>query len=372
MISRRAFARRLGAAAAATRMLPEMAYAQRAAVDLAGLPPDMVWLNANENPLGPPAVSQVAMREMIPACNRYHYQEFGEMYAAVARSEGLSPAQTVVGAGSSEVLHTAVDAFTSATRPLIAVAPTFEGPAEVARALGRPVVLTKMREDYSADVRKLAEEADKAHGGLIYLCNPNNPTSTITNRADLDWLVNNLPANTTLVVDEAYIHFAETPEIESALSYVRQGKDVIVARTFSKIYGMAGLRVGFAAAKPEIAARLAALRINVISIVSARAVVAALADRENILRPRRASFSRTRRELCAWLRERGLKFIEPNANFAMIDCGRNAREFIGAMPRLGVAPGRPFPPLDNLLRVTIGTDAEMARFRDVFWKVYKG
>ena len=131
------------ATAATARMLPEMAYAQHAAVDPAGLPPDMVWLNANENPLGPPAVSQVAMREMIPACNRYHYQEFGEIYAAVARSEGLSAAQIVVGAGSSEVLHTAVDAFTSATRPLITVTPTFEGPGKCAHALGRPVVLTR-------------------------------------------------------------------------------------------------------------------------------------------------------------------------------------------------------------------------------------
>jgi histidinol-phosphate/aromatic aminotransferase/cobyric acid decarboxylase-like protein len=113
------------------------------------------------------------------------------------------------------------------------------------------------------------------------------------------------------------------------------------------------------------------LRMGIISIVSGRAVVAALADRENILRERHASLVKTRRELCDWLRERKLGFIEPHANFIMIDVGRNAREFINAMPRLGVAPGRPFPPLDSMLRVTIGTDAEMAKFRDVFWKVYK-
>jgi histidinol-phosphate/aromatic aminotransferase/cobyric acid decarboxylase-like protein len=152
---------------------------------------------------------------------------------------------------------------------------------------------------------------------------------------------------------------------------VRQGKEVIVARTFSKIYGMAGLRVGFAAAKPSIIEKLTELKANVISIVGARAVVAALKDRENIVRERKAGLARTRRELCAWLRERNVKYIEPNANFLMIDTGRNAREFINTMPSLGVAPGRPFPPLDNMLRVTIGTDPEMAKFRDVFWKVYK-
>jgi histidinol-phosphate aminotransferase len=372
MLTRRTFAAHIGLGAAAVRMLPEMAYAQREAIRARDLPADIVWLNANENPAGPPPASLAAMRETLPTSGRYHFQELGDVYAAVAKSEDLEPRQIIVAAGSSEVLHCAIDTFTSPTRPLITITPTFEGPLEVAHALGRPVVLTPLLPDYSADVHKLVEEAGKAQGGLIYLCNPNNPTSAITTRKDLDWLIGNLPANTFLVVDEAYIHFGETPDLESALPYVRQGKDVIVTRTFSKIYGMAGLRVGFGAARPDLMERMTPLRMGPISIVSARAVVAALADRQNILPQRRASVARTRRELCDWLRERKLGFIEPHANFIMIDVGRKAREFADAMPRLGVAPGRPFPPLDNLLRVTIGTDAEMVKFRDVFWKVYQG
>jgi histidinol-phosphate aminotransferase len=372
MLTRRGFVARIGAAAAATRLLPEMAYAQRAALKMADLPKDMVWLNANENPAGIPEVSQAAMREVLPSAFRYHYQEFGGIYSTIAHSEELSPDQVLVGAGSSEPLHMVVDLYTSATRPLITVSPAYEGPLEATRALGRPVVLTKLRDDYTTDVHKLAEAADEAHGGLIYLCNPNNPTSTVTRTKDLAWLVANLPANTTLLVDEAYIHFVEAGDVESALPYVRQGKDVIVARTYSKIYGMAGLRVGFIAARPDIIQRIAPLRMNVISIVSARAVVAALGEQQKLLSERRISMARTRRELCDWMRDRQLSFIEPHANFMMVDCRRNAREFIAKMPKLGVAPGRPFPPLDNLLRVTIGTDAEMARFRDVFWKVYKG
>jgi histidinol-phosphate aminotransferase len=372
MLTRRGFAARLGAGAAALRMLPEMAYAQRAAVQASGMAADMVWLNANENPPGIPRAALAAMNETLPSAWRYHYQDFRDIYAAIAKSEDLAPEQVMVGAGSSEVLHIAVDSLTSPTRPLITMAPTYEGPVELARALGHPVVLTKARADYSADVRKLAEEAGRARGGLIYICNPNNPTSAITTKSDLDWLVTNLPANTTLLVDEAYIHFGESPELASALPYVRQGKDVIVTRTFSKIYGMAGMRVGFAAGRAEWVAKMAPLRINVVSIVSAKGVVAALADRQSILRERTAAMSKTRRELCAWLKERKLKYIEPQANFLMIDVGRNAREFISGMPKLGVAPGRPFPPLDNMLRVTIGTDQEMAKFRDVFWKVYKG
>jgi len=370
MITRRNFAARLGMGAAAARMMPEMAYAQRALVS-GDLPKDMVWLNANENPLGPPAVSLAAMREVLPSGGRYHYQEFGQFYQALAKSEDVATDQILVGAGSTEVLHTAIDAFTSDTRPMITVQPTYEGPVELARAWGRKVVQTKLRPDYTADVKKLVEEADRARGGLIYICNPNNPTSTFTNKNELAWLVANMPANSILMVDEAYIHFGETPELESALGYVRQGKDVIVTRTFSKIYGMAGLRAGFGCARPDLIARMAPFRNNVISIVTARAVAAAVADAKQILPERRASLTHTRRELCAWLRERKVPYLEPQANFLMIDVGRNAREFINAMPRMGVAVGRPFPPLDNLLRVTIGTDAEMARFRDVFWKVYK-
>ena len=372
MLTRRGLAKQFGFMAATARLLPEMAYAQRAAVKGPGVSKEMVWLNANENPLGPPQVSLDAMRAILPGSGRYHYNDFAGIYDAVAKSEGLTAEQIVMGAGSSEVLHTAVDVYTSPTRPLISVTPAYEGPLETASALGHAVVLTKLRDDYTADVKKLAEEADKARGGLIYLCNPNNPTSAVTRSKDVDWLVNNLPANTMLLMDEAYLHFVESPDVASAMPYVRQGKNVIVARTFSKIYGMAGLRVGFAAARPDIINKLTPLSINVISIVSARAVTAALADRENILRERKAILVKTRRELCAWLQERHVPYIEPHANFLMINCGRNAREFITAMPRLGVAPGRPFPPLDNMLRVSIGTDTEMAKFRDAFWKVYKG
>ena len=371
MVTRRGFAARLGMAAAAARMLPEMAYAQRAAVKISDLPTDMVWLNSNEFPAGPTPAVLATMQQLLPTTNRYHYQEFQEIYTAIAKSEDLKPDEIITGCGSSEVLHTSVDAFTSPTRPLISVTPAYEGPIETARALGHPVVLVKLREDYTADVHALAQEADKAHGGLIYLCNPNNPTSAMTTAKDVDWLVRNLPTNTILLVDEAYIHFGESPDLQSALPYVRQGKEVIVARTFSKIYGMAGLRVGFAAAKPALIDQLAPLRMNVIPIVSARAVVTALGERSTVLPARKAALAHTRRELCAWLQERRVKYIQPHANFIMIDCARNAREFISGMPRLGVAPGRPFPPLDNMLRVTIGTDGEMAKFREAFWKVHQ-
>lgn len=370
MVTRRELAR-IGLAALAGRMLPESAYAQRALIK-GNLPPDTVWLNANENPEGPPRSSIEAMTKVLPASGRYHYQEFGDFYAALARSEDLAPEQIQVGAGSSEVLAAAINAFTSPTKPLITVSPTYEGPVELAgRGLGRQVIQVPLEPPYAADVKKLAEHAGAAGGGVIYLCNPNNPTSSVTPKKDIQWLMDNVPANAIVLIDEAYEHFADTPDFESALGYVRQGRPVVVTRTFSKIYGMAGLRAGFAAAPPELIAKMAPLRMNVISIVAVRAVLAAIDESKTLIPERRAKYIRIRGELCAWLHEHGVPYIDPQANFVMIDVGRDAREFITGMPPRGVAVGRPFPPMTNFLRVTIGTDSEMAKFRDVFWSIYK-
>jgi histidinol-phosphate/aromatic aminotransferase/cobyric acid decarboxylase-like protein len=156
------------------------------------------------------------------------------------------------------------------------------------------------------------------------------------------------------------------------LTYVSQGKDVLVARTFSKIWGMAGLRCGFLCARPELIARLSPFRNNIISYPTTRAVLAALAEAERVLPERRARYLRTRRELCEWLTAHNVPFIESHANFVMIEVGRDALGLIGAMTRQGVAVGRPFPPLTNMVRVSIGSDRDMARFREVFWTVYQG
>ncbi len=369
MLTRRSFSRRLGFAGAVS-LWTEAALAQRALVR-GHFPPGTVWLNANENPDGPGAAAIEAMNKVVPHSWRYHYQEFGEFYARVARSEGLQAEQVLVGAGSTEILHAAIDVFTSPDRPLITLHPTFEMPEAVTRALGRPVLKVPLSPRHAADVKRMAEEAEKARGGLLYLCNPNNPTSTITRKNDLRWLVANLPPNTVLLVDEAYIHFSDDPELESALGFVRDGKDVIVVRTFSKIYGMAGLRVGFGCAKPEFIERMTPFRDNVVSVVSARAVAAALEEGGQFVSGRRARTRRIRGALCDWLREREIGYIEPNANFIMIDVRRDVRQVIPEMVRRGVAPGRPFPPLDTMLRVTIGTAEDMEKFKQVFMEVYK-
>jgi len=362
MFSRRAFAGMIAAG------LTEAAFAQRAKLS-GDAPADTVWINGNEFPEGPPQASIDAMARVIGESNRYHYQEFPAFYAKLAASEGLTADQILVGAGSSEPLHAAIEAFTSPTIPLIYPMPTYEAAPELAKYKGHPVIETPLDSRMAPDVHRLAAEADKAGGGLIYIVNPNNPTSSITTSDDMAWLVANLPKNTYVLVDEAYLHYATSPEASSAFRYVKEGKNVIVCRTFSKIYGMAGLRVGYIAGRPDLIAKMEPYRNNVISIVSVRAVLAALDLGPKMLEERKAKIVHTRNELCAWMSEKKIKFIPPQANFVMIETGRDIKQMQAAMLAKGVAVGRPFPPLNTMMRVSIGTDAEMAKFRKVFTEV---
>jgi histidinol-phosphate aminotransferase len=362
MFSRRAFAGMIAAG------LTEAAFAQRAKIS-GEAPPDTVWINGNEFPEGPPQASIDAMAQVIGSSNRYHYQEFPAFYSKLAASVGLTSDQILVGAGSSEPLHAAVEAFTSPSLPLIIPMPTYEAAPELTRHKGFPVIETPLNAKMAPDVRRLAVEAEKAGGGLIYLVNPNNPTSTITTSDDMAWLVANLPKNTNVLVDEAYLHYATSPEASTSIPYVKDGKNVIVARTFSKIYGMAGLRVGYVAARPDLIAQMEPYRNNVISIVSVRAVLAALDLGPKMLEERKAKIVHTRTELCEWMSQKNIKFIPPQANFVMIETGRDAKDVQEAMLAKGVAIGRRFPPLTKMIRVSIGTDAEMAKFRKVFTEV---
>jgi histidinol-phosphate aminotransferase len=362
---------RRGFAAMIAAGLTEAAFAQRAAVPGAA-PSDTVWLNGNEFPEGPPKASIDAMTGCIAESNRYHYQEFPAFYSALAASQGLKAEQILVGAGSSEILHAAVDAFTSPTVPFITPWPTYEAAPELAAFAGHRVIKTPLTSTQGFDVQRLAAEAEKAGGGLIYICNPNNPTSTVTTQDELGWLVGNLPKNTYLLVDEAYLHYSTAPEVASAMPYVKEGRNVIVSRTFSKIYAMAGLRVGYAAAKPDLIGRMAPYRNNVISFISARAVLAALDLGPKLIEDRRAMIGRTRSELCSWLSSQGIRFIPPQANFLMIETGHPAAEMQARMLAKGVAIGRPFPALDTMIRVSIGTDAEMMKFRRVLSETMAG
>lgn len=367
MLTRRDLARNFSLIAAGLALGGEAAYAQRRKIK--GHNPNLVLLNANENPDGPPPSAIDAMSKMLAKTGRYHDDDNDEFNEILAKSEGLKSEQVLVGCGSSEILHCAVDAFTSPTKPLITSAPAYELPVDMATAQGHPVIKLPMTAQYGADVRRMVAEADKVKGGLIYVVNPNNPTSSITPKADISWLIENLPVNTVALIDEAYIHFATSSQIASAIPYINQKKNLVVARTFSKIYGMAGLRVGYGLGRPELIAKMGVFRNNVIALPGIYAAKAALGEAATLVPERRAKFDGVRSDLCSWLDSHKIGFIPPSANFVMIDVKRDVRSVIPAMMERGVAVGRPFPPMDKFLRVTIGSESDMARFKQEFAQV---
>lgn len=374
MVTRRRLMRDLGLFTVAARVASEPLLAQRLRANLmageGALPTHgIIWLDSNENPAGPPASAIKGMIEGASATARYHFDEFPAFTQAIAQSENVKPEEVIFGVGSTEVIDAAICAFTSSSIPLISATSTYDIVIDLARSLGKKVSQVPLTETWAYDVRKLADEAGNAGGGLIYICNPNNPTSSLTPTKDIDWLATNMPAHTVLLIDEAYLHFAEPTEIESAVKHVRESRNVIVTRTFSKIYGMAGARAGFGCARADLVQAMNPLMDKVIPVMSLRGAMAALAERDTLVPKRRAEMARIRGELCDWLRQKNIRYIEPHANFVMVDIRRDVKAFVKEMLNGGVAVGRPFPPLEGMLRVTVGTDAEMLKFREVFWQV---
>lgn len=369
MVTRRSFMRQMSVLGAAGAYFGEALIASTARANATGQS-SMVWLGANENPAGPPPSAIEAMVRAAAESGRYHFDEFGAFSQAIARSEQVSPEQVLFGVGSSEVIASAICAFANTTKPMITASPTYDIIVALARSLGRPVVEVPLTSQWAYPVKQLAAAAKKSGGGLIYLCNPNNPTASLTPIEDIRWLVANLPPDTVLFVDEAYLEFADPTTVESAIKYVRENKNVVVARTFSKIYGMAGVRAGFGCARPDLITAMNDFMDNVIPFLAVRAATAALQEKATLIPERRQTNARIRGELCQWLDKNKVSYIPTHANFVMIDTKRDVRTFGADMLRQGVAVGRPFPPLNNMLRVTIGNDTDMQRFRQAFLKVY--
>ena len=249
--SRRSFGR-LATLLAAGSSLPfynEPALAQFSKIENA--PPDAVMINANENPLGPCPEAREAVANIISQGGRYLFGETDRLAALLAQQEQLKVNYVRIYAGSSAPLHQAVLAFTSPNKAFVTADPGYEAGERAARFIGARVVRVPLTKDYAHDVKAMAAVAD---AGLIYVCNPNNPTGTLTPKADIEWLVANKPNGAVVMIDEAYTHIAGAP---FNTDLVAADKDVIVLRTFSKIYGMAGLRAGAALARPDLLEKLA-------------------------------------------------------------------------------------------------------------------
>jgi histidinol-phosphate aminotransferase len=329
------------------------------------MPADAVLINANENPLGPCKAACEAIATIAPTGGRYDfYGETDKLTQTFAQQHNLKPEYIAVYAGSSEPLHYSVLAFTSPTRGFVTADPSYEAgmrAADVAKAKISKVPLTAK---YEHDVKAMV--AADPNAGVIYICNPNNPTGTLTTKQDIAWALENKPKGSILLVDEAYIHLSDAPDV---LEFVAADKDLIVLRTFSKIYGMAGIRCGFAVGRPDLLAKLQPFGQNPMPVTGSVAARVSLED-ATLIPTRKKIIGDTRMDTLAWLRTNNYKVIGDSvSNCFMIDTGRNGRSVIQAMQAKNVFIGRTWPIWPNAVRVSVGTPAEMAKFKTAWTNV---
>jgi histidinol-phosphate aminotransferase len=371
-ISRRAVLRRIGAATAGAAVAPSLASAPfdafaeaRATID-AERAAGPIRLNRNENAYGPSAKTIAAMQLAARSANRHPEADADALRAKIAALHRVTPDQIVLGCGAGEILRMAVDAFVGPRRKFIVARPTFDAPADYARRSGANVIDVPLTKNYAHDLEAMLAHCDAA-GGLVYVCNPNNPTGSLTRRQDIEAFVRKLPAATSLVIDEAYHHYAgASSDYASFVDRPIGDGRVIAARSFSKIYGLAGLRVGYAVADAKTARRLASFALTEgVNVVAARGASAALDDTDHI----RLSVKRNeddRQEFFNQANARMLRAIDSRTNFVMLNTGRPGVDIVEHFKKHNVLIARPSGGFETYVRVSLGTQAEMREF----WRVW--
>jgi histidinol-phosphate aminotransferase len=365
-ISRRGFARILSAAATYAAVGPTLAMSAPRWLALKEAPGDdtVVRLSSNENPYGPSPLALKAMTDAFNIAWRYPDEHEEALVNALAKLHGVANELILLGNGSGEILRLSAAAFTGTGKSLVVANPTFEAILAHARNAKAEVIKISLTPNYAHDLSKMLEATRTA--GLVYICNPNNPTASITSRDQIREFLAKAPPQTMVIIDEAYHHYVQADDYESAIPLVQQYPNLIVARTFSKIYGMAGLRCGYCIARPEIIQRMRSQQtwdsVNIMALVAA---LASLRDSEQVEQGKRRN-SEVKEFTYAELDRLGFKWIPSHANFLMIDLRRPVKSTIEALRARNVQVGREFPVLPNFMRVTIGTHPQMERFLSAF------
>ncbi|MES2294305.1 MAG: pyridoxal phosphate-dependent aminotransferase [Pseudomonadota bacterium] len=350
----------VGGGATALAMNPEIAFAADAPAR------GRIQISLNECWTGPMAPGAKAAADVIAQCNRYSpNDERGRLIKAISAMEKIPEDHIVPWPGSNEALARSVVAFCSPTKGLVTADPTYETAGTAAKYIGAPIKAVPLTADYRHDVKAMLAANPKA--GLYYVCSPNNPTGTLTPMADIEWLVANKPAGAIVVVDEAYIHFTSGYPGNTATHLVAAGKDVVIMRTFSKIFGMAGMRVGFAMGRPDLLVKLnmhddGALNTD-LPIPSVACATASLTQ-AGLIADRRKQLAEVRGMTVDFLKKHNLRLILPTeTNMLMVDWKtKTAHEMQTAFRAQGVEISRTFPAWPTVSRITIGSKADMEGF----------
>jgi histidinol-phosphate aminotransferase len=363
-ISRRTLFRHLGAGTAAAIGLPSLARAGDGVgvVESAG----PVRLHRNENPFGPSPRALAAIRDSTAGiAGRYPDSTEASLRKTLATLHRVYPDQVVLGAGSDEVLSMIVSAFATG-RTVIAATPSYDRVIQRARTIATDVVLVPVRTGGAYDLDAMLSRAD-ATTGLVYICNPNNPTGTVTGRRDLEAFVARLPRTTHVVIDEAYHHYVGgSAHYASFVDLPMNDRRVIVTRSFSTVHGLAGLRVGYAIAQPGTVALVHSAELpNTLSAVAATAAIAALQDSDHVGNAV-ARNANDRQEFCNQANARMLRTIDSHTNFVLLNTGHPAAEMVDHFRKNHVLVAGPFDGFDKHIRVSLGTPAEIREF----WRVW--
>ncbi|MGH9746965.1 MAG: histidinol-phosphate transaminase [Candidatus Acidiferrales bacterium] len=364
--SRREFSRRIGRSLGMALAAPSLLTAAKPVVrpdEVSGDAPSggPILLNYNESPYGPSPKAREAFSLCAQAAGRYPDKSYREVQDALAGLHGVRRENILLGCGSTEILRVADMAFLGAGKNLVVAEPTFEAVLEYARVTRAQTVKIPLTADFRHDLARMAA-ACTSKTGIVYVCNPNNPTGTIVSREEMGAFFERIPATTLILVDEAYHHLVDDPSYASALAWHGKYPNVVVARTFSKVYGMAGMRLGYAVGAKETIAAMDEYRNqdNGNSAVLA-AVLASLADQAHITETQNKLIA-ARQWINAQLANEGRRFIPSQGNFLMIDMGGDVKPFIEAFKARDILVGRRFASMPNFMRVTIGTQPEMEAF----------
>jgi histidinol-phosphate aminotransferase len=323
----------------------------------------------NENPYGPSEAVIQAMTKAFKYANRYGYPD-GNVVEAIAKHHDVPTNQVMVTAGSGEILDVCCTALLQDGKKIVGCDPSYEILYQNAAGLKADTIRIPLLADFRQDIPAMIRATRKNHRdvGFVYLCNPNNPTGRIVTKDEIRQLLDGIPEDVPVLIDEAYHHFVEDPAYETSMKYVKEGRAVIIARTFSKIAGLAGMRLGYAVATRDQLQPLRAYATGSVNACVRWGAAAALADKANEDKVRRVTLE-LRKKTVADLKTLGYESIPSEANFFMVHLKRPIQPVIEDFRKKGVLVGRPFPPLNEHLRVSIGTPDEMARFMVAFKEI---
>jgi histidinol-phosphate aminotransferase len=324
-----------------------------------------VLLDHNENAYGPSEKVLSVLRESSSSSNRYQRQEYDLLRSKLAAVHRVKDEQILLACGSTEILRLSASAFLGPDKGLVQALPTYGSLRHFAQCVGAPIVEIPLTKRYEHDLAAMLDRASKSTG-LAYICNPNNPTATLTERSSLESFLGKLPQNVVVLIDEAYCHFVR-PNLgySSFLDNPIQDPRLLVCRTFSKVYGLAGMRIGYVVGQPELLRRLSASQLRYgISTISARAAAAALDDTDYV----RSAIQRNaddRQEFMNQVNIRMFRALESHTNFAMLNPVRTPEIIIDHLKQNGVLVAPGIPSMPKYVRVSFGTSAEMQEF----WRV---